>query len=138
MELLEDTLALLEERQLDWVLWCYKDIGFMSLAAPRPDTAWRRLADAIAADWDQDVEKAQAAQLLDAMQQWFPAQTEEDRYLLQFRLRACLYVLQQRYLLLPQLRAMAPEELLDMAGDFALERCQVDEDYRRLVEGFLK
>lgn len=138
MELLEDTLALLEERRLDWVLWCYKDIHFMSMVSPRPDTAWRRLADAIALDWDQDIEKAQAAQLLDLTQQWFPAQTEEDRYLLQFRLRACLYVLQQRYLLLPRLKAMAPEALLDMAGDFAFERCQVDGDYRRLLERTLR
>ncbi|MDR1443823.1 MAG: glycoside hydrolase family 5 protein [Treponema sp.] len=138
MQLLEDTLVLLESRQLDWLLWCYKDIGYMGMTAPCAASTWLRLAGDISPEWNQHIEKAQAASLMDmTADNWFPAISEDERYKLQFRLRACLYALQSRHILYPQLKKFKQAEILGMASEFAIENCRIDTEIRLLLTRFL-
>lgn len=138
MQLLEETIQLLEARSLDWVLWCYKDAGFMGLTGPKPDSRWMEMAQAIQPAWTQDIEKEQAGQVLDLLaEKWFPDLTEAERYILQFRLRACLFSLQGKYVLGPLLKEMGPKTALDMTADFAFENCSVQPEMERILKNHL-
>ncbi len=138
MELLKDTVELMEERKVDWLLWCYKDAHFMSMVSPKQTSEWMRLAREIGNEWTQDIEKEQASRILDLIgEEWFTAITKEERYLLQFRLRACLYVLQQEYILLPKLKRIAVKKILKMPFDFSFENCEVYPELRDLMKAVL-
>lgn len=138
MELLEDTVELLENRRIDWTLWCYKDAGFMGLVAPKKDSAWMTLVREIGAVWSQDIEKQQAQQLLNVLAATgFPKMTEEERYLLQFRLRAGMYLLQESHILAPRLQAMGGAGLCAAAQDFRAEKCEIQPDMSRLLKRVL-
>lgn len=138
-ELLSDTLDIMEERKADWCLWCYKDAHFMSLVSPCSDGKWMTFAEGMAKRWDQDIEKAQAAELLEmAGRKFFPEITEEDKYELQFRVRACLFYLQKKYIVKPALKAIQPEEVFSYAREFLFENCEVDEEMKKIVRQILK
>lgn len=138
MELLADTLDLLEQRGTSWTLWCYKDAGFMGLAAPKENSGWMALVRDIGAEWNQDTEKRQAQQMLDVLaEKDFPQMTEDERYLLQFRLRAGLYMLQGSHVLAPRLKALGAEKLAATARDFEAERCMVQPQMSRLLKKVL-
>jgi hypothetical protein len=138
MQLLEDTLDILEFRQLDWLLFCYKDIGFMGLTAPSSSSKWIYLANSISSSWSQDIEKAQAKSILDLLSDnWFTNISEKERYKLQFRLRACLYTLQGQHILYPQLKKYTKEDIISMASDFAIENCVVDTVISQLLKQIL-
>lgn len=134
-QLLEDTLFLLEERNLNWALWSYKDVGFMSLAVLKKDSLWWQISNQIAVNWNQDMEKEQARILLDVMKEkWFPQLTEEEGYILQFRIRATSYLLQKNHILIPVLKKFSPEDLIKAGEAFKLENCEIDEYYVKLIE----
>lgn len=138
LELLKDTLDLMEERQIDWLLWCYKDAHFMSMVSPNQASDWMELTKDIKQQWSQDIEKEQATRLLDLVaKEWFKEMTEEERYLLQFRIRACLYVLQKEHILLPKLNQIPADKILQMPFDFSLENCEVYTDFRDLIKEIL-
>jgi hypothetical protein len=139
VELLTDTLDLLEEYQVDWLLWCYKDIGYMGMLSPRRGSEWTRLADKIEEDWTQAVEKDQAQFLLDIIKKkWFSSITDEEKYLLQFRLRSCFYMLQGRHILAPKLPETGTAGMRRMAGEFAAENCTLNSDVYKLLTKILK
>jgi hypothetical protein len=134
MQLLTDTVALMETLQIDWLIWCYKDAGFMGMTAPNPASPWMQLVGTISQMWTQDIEKAQAHELLDVIKEkWFTKTTDDERYKMQFRLRACLYMLQGQHILYPQLKMIKPAEILKMANDFAIENCVIDHDIKGLL-----
>ena len=138
LELLKDTMELMEEREVDWLLWCYKDAHFMSLVSPKYSSGWMKLVQNIQSEWTQDIEKEQAACILDLIvEKWFPQITEKERYRLQFRLRACLYILQQEHILLPRLRQIAIQEMLEMPLDFSFKNCEIYPEMRDLIENTL-
>jgi Endoglucanase len=138
MELLIDTMDLMEEREIDWLLWCYKDAHFMSMVSPKQTTDWMKLAHEINHEWTQDIEKEQAARILELIgQNWFSEITESEKYLLQFRLRACLYVLQQKHILLPKLKQITADEILKMPLDFSYENCEIYTELRDLMKKVL-
>jgi endo-1,4-beta-mannosidase len=138
MELLKDTLGLMEERQIDWLLWCYKDARFMSMVSPREDSEWMKLAMDIEEEWTQDIEKEQASRILELIEmEWFQGMTEEESYLLQFRIRACLYVLQRSHILLPRLKEISSEEILHLPNDFSIENCEVYKEFMDLMKSVL-
>ncbi|BCN30880.1 glycoside hydrolase family 3 C-terminal domain-containing protein [Anaeromicropila herbilytica] len=139
MELLNDTMELMEERKVDWLLWCYKDAHFMSMVSPKESSKWMKLVRNISKEWSQDIEKEQAEQVLELIQHTFyTTMTKEDRYLLQFSLRACLYVLQKKYILIPNLESIEKEEMLQMAMDFSFENCEIDQEFMDLIKKYVK
>ena len=136
--LLEDTLDLMEEREMDWVLWCYKDAHFMSMIAPKESSRWMIFAREIEAEWSQDVEKAQATAILDLIaKNYFSALTEAERYLLQFRLRANLYLLQKNHIIIPKLKLISKAEILEMSFDFSFDNCKVYSEFKDLMKKVL-
>lgn len=138
MELLKDTMELMEERKIDWLLWCYKDAHFMSMVSPKQSSEWMKVVREIRKEWTQDIEKEQASRILDLIaEEWFTVITKEDRYRLQFRLRACLYILQQEYILLPKLKQISIEKILGMPLDFSFEHCEVYPEFRDLMKAVL-
>lgn len=135
LALLEDTLELLEERGVDWLLWCYKDAHFMSLVSPKESGLWMKFVREIGKRWSQDIEKRQAAMVLNYIQeQEYPEITEEERYLLQFRLRACFYVLQAEHVLRPMLGQISSDTMLKMAKEFMVANCEIDYRLREVIE----
>ncbi len=137
-ELLEDTLKLMEDRKISWLLWCYKDAHFMSMVSPKQSSDWMKLSGQVKEEWTQETEKEQACRILDLIgREWFQTITEEERYLLQFRLRACLYVLQKEHILLPKLRQIEADTILRMPYDFSFENCETDEKLRDLINQVL-
>jgi hypothetical protein len=138
LELLEDTLALLEVHQLNWVLWCYKDAGYMGMTAPDRESQWMQLVDSISLDWTQDIEKTQAKAIMNLLaDNWFPLISEDERYKLQFRLRASLYSLQSQHILFPQLKKINEEKIIKMAKDFAIENCVIDKEMMHIIKRIL-
>lgn len=138
MKLLMDTIELMEERQVDWLLWCYKDAHFMSMISPKYSSDWMKLVAEVQDEWTQDIEKEQASRILDLIgAEWFIDMTEENRYLLQFRLRACLYVLQKEYIILPKLNRITVEKFLKMPLDFSFENCDIYPELRDLMKSIL-
>lgn len=136
--LLKDTLDLMAERDMDWCLWCYKDAHFMSLISPKRDGRWMKLTDAVKGKWNQDIEKAQANELIKLIQkECFPEMTDKEKYLMQFRLRACLYILQKEYVLKAALIHIAEDELLTYADEFCYENCEIEEGTKEIVKRYL-
>ncbi len=138
IELVKDTMNLMEEREVDWLLWCYKDAHFMSLISPRYTSDWMQLVSEVNEEWSQEIEKEQAGRILDYIaRKDFEELTIEERYLLQFRLRAAFYVLQKNHVLIPKLRKISLDKMLLMAKDFAYENCEIYEDMKELINGIL-
>ena len=137
-ELLEDTLLLLEERNLNWTLWSYKDVGFMSMVRLKDNSIWKQLAKQISISWDQDIEKQQAERLLNEIRkQWCKDLTYEEAYRIQFRLRAINFSLQKNHILIPNLEKIPKRILLHIGEDFKLERCHIDPYYEALISKIL-
>ena len=137
-ELLEDTLEIYEKYQLDWFLWSYKDADFMSIVYPEHDTKWMKLTKVIESKWSQDIEKEQATELLEYLKaHHFKKLTEEDSYMLQFRIRAMLYYLQQKYILAPLLSCNDGAELVKMPSDFEFDKCVIYDEMKLLVEKYI-
>lgn len=137
--LLEDTLELLEQRDVNWLLWCYKDAHFMSLVSPKKSLQWMKLVDVIENRWSQEIEKAEANHLLDVIKErYYPLMTEEERYLLQFRFRACLYLLQKEYVLRPELDKITAQEIILMAREFSFENCEINVELETIMKHTLR
>ncbi len=97
-----------------------------------------QLVSEVKGEWSQDIEKEQAGRILDYIaRKDFVQLTNEERYLLQFRLRAVLYVLQKSHILVPKLREISLEKMLLMAKDFAYENCDIYEEMKALIQGVL-
>jgi hypothetical protein len=138
LELLTGTLDLLEEYAISWLLWCYKDIGYMGMLSPHKKSAWTALADAVSADWTQNIEKEQAETILDMIAaKWFPLISDQEKYLLQFRIRSCFYMTQGQHILLPRLLKIDVTKIQAMALDFAAENCVLNSEVNNVIKKFL-
>lgn len=137
LELLADTVELMEAHELSWTLWCYKDAHIMSMVSPKKTGNWMKLVQDIHEYWSQDIEKEQANYLLEQLaDKWYPNMTEEEHYLLQFRFRATIYQLQKEHILIPELTKRTEEEILQLPEDFKFEHCQVNkafQDYMKMI-----
>ena len=97
-----------------------------------------QLVSEVKREWSQGIEKDQAGRILDYIaRKDFVELTDEERYLLQFRLRAALYVLQKNHILVPKLRRISLEKMLFMAKDFSYESCEIYEEMKELFKGVL-
>ncbi len=132
--LIADTVELLEERKIHWTMWCYKDVGFMSMVYPRETSQWNQLARTIQHRWDQDIEKRQAEAILTLIEKkYFPEMEKKDKYLLQFRIRAMLYTLQKKYVLKPILAKYTSQEFIQLTEDFRYDACVQDRYFSSLI-----
>lgn len=137
-ELLTDTLSIMEERGASWCLWCYKDAHFMSLVSPKEEGSWMQTVDRVQKRWDQDKEKEQAQEILDLIaEKWYPEMNRQDRYLLQFRLRAVLYDLQQEYVTKAILKSQDQELLMESVNEFCFSCCEINQDMMEVLTEYL-
>ena len=119
------TVAALEARGSAWCLWCYKDANFMGLTFPAADSGWMRLAANVRKRWDHH----RAAQLgLDAAEAIgglcpYPL-TAEEKYRMQFVIRAMVSETDVTHILAEALEALPPAVRETLPDDFRLECCQ--------------
>ncbi len=134
-DLLSETLDLFSERSLSWTLWCYKDADFMSLVHPPEKSRWMQLYKNIGDKWSQDIEKEQADKILSFIQKkWFPSMNTDDKYLLQFRIRAVLYYLQKRYITENALKRIPADKITDHTDDFLFQNCIIDTVMQKIIK----
>lgn len=136
-KLLEDTLDIFKKYQLDWFLWSYKDANFMSIVYPQSCSKWLRLTKVIESKWTQDIEKHQANKILDFIKDnYFINMSDDEKYLLQFRIRSILYFLQSRYIIKPAIDNINGTELINMAKDFKFEKCDIYSEMKELISRY--
>jgi aryl-phospho-beta-D-glucosidase BglC (GH1 family) len=137
LELTEDTIDLFEENQIDWLIWTYKDAHFMSIVSPSRKGKWIEFIERIANKWSQDIEKEQALSMLEALEtHGFPKITEEEKYLLQFRLRAAIYLVQKNHIIRPELEKIKQEEFVLLAEDFGFKKCEIQKPLVKVIEKY--
>ncbi len=134
--LLKDTLDLFNKYQVNYSIWSYKDADFMAMVHPKRNTPWINFADKVKKKWNHYGEMAQADRIIRAMGDEFGGLSEDSYYRLQFRLRGILYEMQKETILLPLLRAMSVDELLELPKSFALDNCEYFKDYFNLMKEY--
>jgi hypothetical protein len=65
---------------------------------------------------------------------WFPTISDQERYMLQFRLRSCFYMLQGQHILLSHLLQTDKTDIQKMAGDFAAEKCTLNKEISNIIK----
>jgi endoglucanase len=133
-----DLVSIFEEKGWGWAMWCYKDIRYMGILTPRPDTPWRRFLDSqpvagflkryaeIEAPFTAAVGRllADADVETDIREQWArEVRRDFDPPALDFALR--------------WLRGRMPAELAEMARSFAFESCEIHQDQLGMLKPFL-
>lgn len=133
--MLEAVVDTIEAVGAGWCLWSYKDTGMMGLRSPAPGSAWRELADDVSRSWNHHLDMRRGDDLARRISEsWFGGVlSPSERYAMQFRLRAALFMPEVEHVLKPALARMSPERLAQLGGDFALERCPARPGYERLL-----
>lgn len=133
-ELLQDTIDLFQTENISWCLWAYKDANFMSLVSPEDHGVWMSLVRRIEEKWTQEIEKEQASEVLGIIRnQYFPKMSKEEEYLLQFRIRAILYSLQQKYILEPLLEEVGASRFTDALRNFQFTNTKMNQDMLKVL-----
>ena len=135
LQMLDETVEVLERRGASWCLWAYKDTGVMGLLSPAEDSAWMRCVNRIAESWSHHGDMRYGDTLARRIaKEHFGSLTEDEIYQLQFRLRAALFQPEADEWIAPALQALTEQEAVSMGDDFSFSRCVV----RRAYEAFLR
>lgn len=127
-------LDALEENGISWCLWNYKDSGTMGLVSPGPDTEWQRLFGFESCFWDHHVAEATGYKTADAADSLLSySMDDEEKYALQFAVRAQLRKCDVKHILKPRLRSLSDDVLKHLADGWKLENCCVCEDIKMLI-----
>jgi len=125
IRLTRDTLSAVEERGSGWCLWAYKDARFMGLAYPAENSGWMRLAAEIRKNWNHHAASRMGAEAVDALEALCPYRfTPDEKYRMQFVLRAMTAHADVTHILAPALESLSPEDRAALPEDFALSRCE--------------
>ena len=120
----EDIVDCFEERSISWCLWNYKDIGLIGLASPDPEGRWMKMCGKIALQWNHHRAEKIGYETADAAESILGhVLTREEKYALQFSVRAHLAASDVRHILVPCLKEYSEEDLLRMADEFRFENC---------------
>lgn len=135
---LRHTLDILEENNVSWTLWAYKDAGAMGLCHPRAGASWLRLVEKTG--WEPQSDGVDTWAILDFLQENlnYPEIPEHIRLDCQFRLRGLLQCLHVEQALKPVLRSIPWEEIKDYPQDFAWRNCEYHREIADLVRGYAR
>ena len=130
-------LRALEESGAGWCLWNYKDTGTIGLTSPAPGTPWMALARDVGEKWNHHRAEAIGYEAADraGAASGYPL-TAEERYRLQFMIRAGLAKSDVRHVLLPALGRIPPADRGRLAESFRLDRCEIHRPMERLLQQF--
>lgn len=139
LSLTEDTLAAFEARGVSWCLWCYKDVGFMGLVRPAPDSPWMALCRELAKVWNHHRAERLGYRLAEEVsRQCSYDLSQDERYALQFILRAAVARADVAHLLSPVLDRFASPSPTALADSFSLDACRVYRPLETLLKAFTK
>lgn len=133
MQLTIETANLFNKLSIGWCLWDYKDANFMSLVAPAENSGWMRIYNKIEKLWSQEIEKFQAETLIDELQKFYPNLTSEEKYKLQFKLRANMYEIQATYVTKSVLKDVKKEEIEKHLSEFLFDKCKINKEFERVL-----
>ena len=135
LQMLDETVEVLERWGASWCLWAYKDTGVMGLLSPAEDSAWMRCVNRIEERWSHhgDMRYGDTLARRIAMEH-FGSLTEEEIYQLQFRIRAALFQPEADEWLAHALQELTEQDITHMGTDFAFSHCGV----RKAYEAFLR
>ena len=137
--MVEDMLDCLESRGISWCLWNYKDIGPIGLVSPDPACGWMNLCSRISSHWNHHRAEKTGYDIVDAAEAFLGYTLEkEEKYAMQFSIRASLAGCDVRHILLPALAAYSEKDLLRMAEDFRFENCRVYQPLEDVLKQFCR
>ena len=127
IQLTADTIRVLEDRVSGWCLWCYKDARFMGLRYPAEDCGWMKLVHQVAKQWNHHRATrigTEAVNAIDSLCVY--SLSDEEKYRMQFIVRAALAHTDGTHILEPLLQAMPKHENDHLAEDFIFSKCAVN------------
>jgi len=133
--LTETTIRAMEDKQSGWCLWCYKDARFMGLTYPDKNSGWMQLCLAVKVNWDHHRASKLGQNAVDAIESLCPySLTDDEKYKMQFVIRAMAAKADVVHILDPALEAMDIAQLSSLPEDFLYSRCEKN----LLLEALLK
>lgn len=135
-DIVKITLDILEEHDVSWTLWTYKDTQAMGLVFPGDDTPWMKMVSK--SNWDLFKEQEQAQEVFSLLEEkgYFKPIPEELRYKLQFRLRGLFQQLYIEQILKPILREIPWQEMKDYPVSFNWDNCDYYKEIAVLVKTY--
>ena len=139
IRLTDTTIQAIEKCRSSWCLWCYKDARFMGLTYPREDSGWMRLVKDVRLNWDHHRASRLGLETVNAMEkQCSYSMTNEEKYSMQFVMRALSAHTDVKYILAPALDQI-PSETRDMLpDDFSFCMCERNLGLEELLKSFCK
>ncbi|AGB40282.1 endoglucanase [Halobacteroides halobius DSM 5150] len=135
-DLVKTTLDILENKNVAWTLWSYKDAQAMGLVYPQNDTPWMKLVDS--SSWDLWDEKKQSKDVFDFLEEkgYVEPLSEKMRFKLDFRLRAMLQEIYIEQKLKNLLNNIDWEEMKCYTESFLWSNCSYYEEIATLVKDY--
>lgn len=135
-DLVKTTLDILENKNVSWTLWSYKDAQAMGLVYPTDETSWMNLVNECS--WDLEQEQEQAKDVFKFLEDkgYTKEMSEKLEFKSDFRLRAMLqeiYVEQELKTLLTDLEW---DEIKDYPNSFFWDNCSYHEEIATLVKSY--
>ena len=139
IRMLSESVRAIAESGAGWCVWSYKDTGVMGLRVPAPGTAWQRLAAAVSERWDHWEDMRRGQDLAEAIDREYfsDALSDEERYRMQFKLRAALFEPEAEHFLGGALDALENAGAEALADSFALENCRERSGYARFLRNVI-
>ncbi len=123
-ELDREMLMLCEKNDVSWTLWAYKDSQYMGIVYPEDATSWIRFSNKIRARWNLPEEMETADRSLELLgEKFFHVMEKQLKYRLQFRLRTLFQTIYTEQILIPELKKLTPEELVQLPESFRFNSC---------------
>ena len=125
VRLTETTIHAIEAHQSAWCLWCYKDARFMGLVYPTDISGWMKLVKDVRVLWDHHRASALGMEAVGTIEKLCPfSLTPEEKYSMQFMIRAIVAQSDIRHILVPALMKLSQETRNSLADDFAFNECE--------------
>ena len=107
----------------------------MGMVIPGEDSPWMQLQKQIALLWNHHMEADRAEKTVEYLcNSGFSQATKADRYVLEFRQRALLYTLEEKYILKPLLQTYDVEQIMKLPDSFLFSNCEQYDSFSRLFD----
>jgi len=124
LRLTHTTIEALEAHESAWCLWCYKDARFMGLVYPAENSGWMRLVATVHEAWDHHRASKLGQMAVEEIDKLCPYPlTGEEKYSMQFIIRAMVADADVAHVLAPALENLPPETRWKLPEDFAFANC---------------
>jgi aryl-phospho-beta-D-glucosidase BglC (GH1 family) len=135
-DLLKDTLDILEENDVSWTIWAYKDAQAMGLMFPKSDSLWMKFVAEM--NWQHFRDMEFVYRVFDFLEEsrHFEPIAEKLRGRLRFRIQGvfqCLYVEQ---ILKPMLSNTPWTEIRNIPASFHRDNCEYYPEIADLIKSY--